>query len=277
MSNIDKTRENVPAKRTRTLPDPKEVPTLCLHVSEDAFFEGVLEVEGMEKPYQIIAVGLMTYSIKDALEKDNPVEKDLVISNVEEMISEYDFLANHKEENIFGGGKYVWRARLEKSIVKRLEKRLSQFITPELRECAVKQHARGKSTVNVIEYLLSPVHDTPNVFYFLAQKEAYIRQGIIKWLTPRLAYLRLGTSGFPQKYRGVWDSEREKYLEEISNVPLTNTTEQVKALSDLYLKLEDSLTSAETDRGRSQLASSMVKVMSGLYTLTRDPSLKLPE
>ena len=43
MSNIDKTRENVPAKRTRTLPDPKEVPTLCLHVSEDAFFEGSLK------------------------------------------------------------------------------------------------------------------------------------------------------------------------------------------------------------------------------------------
>ena len=79
-----------------------------------------------------------------------------------------------------------------------------------------KATCAGKSTVNVIEYLLSPVHDTPNVFYFLAQKEAYIRQGIIKWLTPRLAYLRLGTSGFPQKYRGVWDSEREKYLEEIS-------------------------------------------------------------
>ena len=55
-------------------------------------------------------------------------------------------------------------------------------------------------------------------------------------------------------------------------MPLTETVEQVHALSDLYSRLDDAFNSAETDRGKAQIAASMVKVMSGIYTrLTRDP------
>ena len=229
-----------------------------------------------EDGVRTIARATFSFSIKKVLETKHPVDNRFKAKDWESLCKEHDSLIEFKEDDFFGKGSYPYRAKVHASVANELQKWFPQFLTAQVRECAVIQHARGKSTVNVIRYLLSPDCETPNVFYHLCDYPTMVKV-ITEWLTPRLAYLKVGSSSFPKKYQELWQAEREAYLEEIKEIPLRETVEQVQALSDLYSRLDDAFNNAETDRGKAQLASSMVKVMSGLYTLTRDPSLQLPK
>lgn len=230
-----------------------------------------------KKGVEALAIAAALHSIKMALQdENNPAGRIKEIKNFEEANKHYDAIINHKDEDMFGRATFTFRKDFESLIRDKIDYWYPNFLTPELREAAVILHARGNTTVNVIKHLLSPTCKTPNVFSFLLTFFPYLEPSIIKWLTPRLAYLKLGSPEFPKKYQKLWHESRAGYLEEIRGVTLTEITEQVKALSDLYGKLQDAFNDAKDDSGRAKLAASMVKVMSGLYTLTRDPSLKLP-
>ena len=188
------------------------------------------------------------------------------------LVKEINRLRDAKTTDMFERKTYEYRTHIDNALYSILTAWLPRFITPTLRECVVRQHARGMSTGQVVDFLLSGASEQPNVFFYLSKQPMMSKQQIKAYLIPRLAYLRAGAVSFPQKYQELWESERKLYLSEIKDVPLTDTAEQVKALSQLYIQLQDAFDASETDRGKAQLSDAMVKVLSGLFTLTRDPA-----
>ena len=187
----------------------------------------------------IIARAVMAFSMKKALENNHPFKSKIKAEDWESICKEHDGIIGFKEEGFFGRVSYPFCDSFRRSVTQELQEWFPQFRTPELRERAVRLHARGNSTVNVIKAhsITQPVKRT-SVFYYLNQYPTADKR-IIDWLTPRLAYLKLGSSSFPKKYMEMWQEERAAYLDEIKEMPLTETVEQVQALSDLYSRLDD--------------------------------------
>lgn len=166
----------------------------------------------------------------------------------------------------------------------RRELRRSAFrytIGTKLREFAVRHHAAGLTTAEVISLVLdapqgeglTPLRDY--VRYFPSMKQA-----IRDYLSTQLNYLKRGQSRFPQKYIELWDQARQEHLQEIQHIPLTHVTEQVAAMQQHYDKLIDAFNalpdSPEYTRERERLTNAMNKTMSGIYQMTRDPAYPKP-
>ena len=155
-------------------------------------------------------------------------------------------------------------------------------IGSNLREFAVRHHAAGLTTAEVISRVLdapqgaglTPLRDY--VHYFPS-----MRQTIRDYLSTQLNYLRRGQPRFPQKYIGLWEQARQEHLNEIQHIPLTHVTEQVAALQQHYQKLLDAFNalpdSPEYTRERERLTNAMNKTMSGIYQMTRDPAYPKPQ
>ena len=151
-----------------------------------------------------------------------------------------------------------------------------------LREFAVRHHAAGLTTAEVISLVLdapqgeglTPLRDY--VRYFSS-----MRQAIRDYLSTQLNYLKRGQPRFPQKYIDLWQHARETHLHEIQHIPLTHVTEQVQALQQHYQKLLDAFNalpdSPEYTRERERLTNAMNKTMSGIYQMTRDPAFPKPQ
>ena len=211
--------------------------------------------------------------VRQVLEERHPTKtRGFTTEDLKALEKEITRLRTATTSDIFGRETYEYRARVDADVYREVEAWFPLFITPALRECVVKQHARGMSTGQVVDLLLSGASQQPTVFSYLSKLPMLPKQQIKAYLIPRLAYLRAGAVSFPQKYQELWESERKLYLSEIKDVPLTDTAEQVKALSQLYIQLQDAFDASETDRGKAQLSDAMVKVLSGLFTLTRDPA-----
>ena len=155
-------------------------------------------------------------------------------------------------------------------------------IGTKLREFAVRHHASGLTTAEVITLVLeSPQGDglTPlrdYVHYFPS-----MRQDIRDYLSTQLNYLKRGQSRFPEKYNDLWQLARETHLKEIQHIPLTHVTEQVQAMQQHYEKLKDAFDALPPDpeqtRERERLTNAMNKTMSGIYQMTRDPAFPKPQ
>ena len=197
----------------------------------------------------IIERAVMAFSIKKALENNHPFKSKIKAKDWNQSAKNTMALSASRGGELWKGIVSILQ-QFRRSVTQEMGRWFPQFLTPELRERAVKLHARGNSTVNVIKQILSPACKTPNVFYFWGQYPTADKR-IIDWLTPRFAYLKLGSSSFPKKYMEMWQEERAAYLDEIKEMPLTETVEQVQALSDLYSRLDDAFNNAETDRGQS--------------------------
>ena len=232
----------------------------------------VLGAEGAD----ITASAVSLFGICRVLEEKHPWQSKYTVKNLKSAVAEFFKICDHTEEHILSQKTYPYRSQFRGAVYKKASEFFKGFLTENLRIETVRQHARGMSTGNVVRYLLSPACEEISVFFHFIHYTSWNESDVRSWLTPRLAYLKLGSSSFPRKYHELWHSERAAYLEEIKNVPLVNTAEQVRALSDLYERLSDAFDSAETDRGKAMLAKSMVQTMSGIFTLARDPSIKLP-
>lgn len=255
-------------KKTLSFPEPHEIVPVCIYASKEAILERLAGWQSERKGADVMSRAAYTISLKEALENDHPANLKFEVNDTTAMLAEYTRIVNHTEGF---SNKCIWRVTFRNSIAYRIKKWFPMFLTADLREYAVRLHARGNSTSNVVKHLLSPASEIPNVFYYLNGLASDFEKHILDWLIPRLAYLKIGASSFPKKYMTLWQEEREAYLDEIKSMPLTETVEQVHALSDLYTRLDDAFNSSETDRGKAQIAASMVKTMSGIYTLTRDP------
>ena len=150
-----------------------------------------------------------------------------------------------------------------------------------LREFAVRHHAAGLTTAEVITLVLesphgeglTPLRDYAN--YFPAMK-----QDIRDYLSTQLNYLKRGQSRFPQKYIDLWEQARQEHLQEIQHIPLTHISEQVQAMQQHYDKLLDAFNALppgpEYTRERERLTNAMNKTMGALYQMTRDPAYPKP-
>ena len=269
MSNVVETQTDV------ALPSIEESHDLCFSLSADALAEKIKDWrEQGEEGADLVNRVVLCRSIKSALEQGHPYKEKFKAKDWETISKEHNAIVDHKDTDFAGRSQYPFKKSFQGAVIRRLLYWLPYLLTQSVRACAVRQHAFGNSTVNVIKYIVSPNCDTPNAFYYLFKRLHYFEAPILEWLTPRLAYLKVGSSSFPQKYSDLWRESRAEYLESIKDIPLTETPEQVKALSELYARLDAAFESAETERGKSLLANSMVKVMSGLYTLTCDPVFK---
>ena len=151
-----------------------------------------------------------------------------------------------------------------------------------LREFAVRHHAAGLTTAEVITLVLespqgeglTPLRDYANYF-------PVMKQDIRDYLSTQLNYLKRGQSRFPQKYIELWEQARQEHLHEIQHIPLTHVTEQVQAMQQHYQKLLDAFNalpdSPEYTRERERLTNAMNKTMSGIYQMTRDPAYPKPK
>ena len=222
-----------------------------------------------------VASAILIFSMRLLLEEEHPFKrKGFKSDRARSIIDEYWRVRNFEEtDNLFNKTTYPYRAKMRAGLYRKASVFFKHFLTPRIRELAVRQHARGMSTANVARYLISPVCEEVSIFHHFIAYEAELQSKVIQWLTPRLAYLKVGAHGFPQKYQELWESEREAYISEISSVPLTDTAEQVKALSDLYERLDDAFNESETEKGKAMLAKAMVQTMSGLFTLTREQNM----
>ena len=223
-----------------------------------------------EKKVNFAAHAVLLFSIRRVLEeKTHPWKPHFKGESIQEFVEAYNEILNHVDEPFPNRKIYPYRKEYEKAVFKIMSSLLKHFLTDSIREIAVSQHARNMSTGNVARYFISVACEKESVFYHIIRHQSNLESDIVAWLTPRLAYLKVGTPSFPVKYRELWHNERAAYLAEIKDVPLTNTSEQVKALSDLYRRLDDAFEASETDRGKAQLSASMVKCLSGLFALTR--------
>ena len=228
---------------------------------------------GKDGAHSIAAI-VYAYEIRRTLEENHPHKRKYKAKDYDALLEDWTTLVNFTDDDFFGRVKYPYRQDLYRTHESKMEKWYKYFLTQSLRECAVRLHARGYSTVNAIKFMLSPACETATPFSTIGNARSTLEKSVVDWLTPRLAPLKKGSPAFPKKYLELWDEAREAYLEEIQGVVLTETSEQVKALSELYMKLSDAFDASKDDNSKARLSASMVKVMSGLYTLTKDPSLK---
>lgn len=274
MSDIIEQKQALPVKPIPTRPEIREL--IFSHWKDwwDRFEDWESHGEAGAKSFALI---LYCYEMKRTLEEDHPVKRKYKAKDYDALLKEWSSLVNFKQEEFFGRVTYPYRQDLYRSHESNIGKWYKHFLTQSLREYAVRLHARGYSTVNAIKHILSPACEIPTPFSTVVLTRSTFEKPIIEWLTPRLAPLKKGSPAFPKKYLPLWEEEREAYLEEIQGVVLTETSEQVRALSELYMKLSDAFDASTDDKAKARLSDSMVKVMSGLYTLTRDPSRKLPK
>ena len=150
-------------------------------------------------------------------------------------------------------------------------------IGTKLREFAVRHHAAGLTTAEVISLVLdapqgeglTPLRDY--VRYFPMMKQA-----VRDYLSTQLNYLKRGQPRFPQKYNALWQQAREEHLHEVAHIPVTHVTEQVQAMQQHYDKLKDAFDALPPDpeytRECERLTNAMNKTMSGIYQMTSDPA-----
>ncbi|MDE0681573.1 MAG: hypothetical protein OXI63_01540, partial [Candidatus Poribacteria bacterium] len=111
---------------------------------------------------------------------------------------------------------------LQDTVCEELTEVIARFISDEHREAIVRYHARGLSTTEAIATLI--VEDS--IMNRLAQPDALGEQKLKDLLIPRLAYLKPGTTRWPEKkYGAVWREERQQYTEEISSTPFSTPAE----------------------------------------------------
>ena len=109
-----------------------------------------------------------------------------------------------------------------------LSEAIAGFISDEHREAIVRYHARGFSTTEAVTTLI--LEDS--TMKRLAQRDAIGKKKLKELLIPRLAYLKPGSTRWPEKkYGAVWREERQLYTQEISNTPFSTPAERIALLA----------------------------------------------
>ena len=276
MPDIVELRDSATGTADADFPNSDDFQELCFLDSESLWNRlSSWEGRGVEAA-DITASAIALWSICRVVGEKHPWKSNNTVENLKSALDEFFSICDHTEESVIGRKTYPHRVQFRGSMLKKSTEFFKLFLTEDIRMETVRQHARGMSTGNLVRYLLSPACEQISLFHSFVKYAPWGESEVRSWLVPRLAYLKMGSSSFPRKFHELWHSERAAYLEEIKDVPLINTAEQVKALADLYERLSDAFDSAETDKGKAMLAKSMVQTMSGIFTLARDPGIKLP-
>lgn len=146
---------------------------------------------------------------------------------------------------------------------------LGVFLTDDHRREIVTYHAHGLSTSEAVVQLVNS--DT-------VLQELY-GANLMGWdelrakLIHRLAYLKPGQSGWPEKkYGHTYREAREAYKREIQDIPLSSKPEQVALLVKHVQRIEKQLEAGGYDnKEMAVLTTQLIKTMDSLRRLTDDP------
>ncbi len=143
---------------------------------------------------------------------------------------------------------------------------ISKFISDTHREAVVRYHARGFSTAEAITALM---HED-SIMRRLAQTDAIGMQKLRDILIPRFAYLKPGTTRWPQqKYGAVWQEAREEYTHEINNIPLSSPVERAALLAKHAERVNTALENNQYSAAAFQaLTQSLTKTLESLEKLS---------
>ena len=214
----------------------------------------------------VIAMREFLYTKKD-------VERG-TLTSVDEVIDKYHSVARWDD----------WHQERRTSyILWNLKSSCFQYtIGSDLREFAVRHHACGLTTAEVISLVLDkPQGEGLTPLRYYADYFPTMRQTCRDYLSTQLNYLKRGQVRFPKKYNDLWEAARAEHLQEIQHLPLTHVTEQVEAMQQHYQKLKDAFDALppapEYTRERERLTNAMMKTMSAIYMMTRDPAYPKPQ
>ncbi len=155
---------------------------------------------------------------------------------------------------------------IRRTIHTELTEVISKFISGTHREAIVRYHARGFSTAEAITALM---HED-SIMNRLAQPDALGMQQLRDILIPRFAYLKPGTTRWPQqKYGAVWQEAREEYTHEINNIPLSSPVERASLLAKHAQRVNAALDNNEYSASAFQsLTQSLTKTLESLEKLS---------
>ena len=204
-------------------------------------------------------------------------EKDVArgtLTSVDEVIDKYHSVSKWDDWN---------QERRNSYILRDLKSSCFQYIIgSNLREFAVRHHACGLTTAEVISLVLDkPQGEGLTPLRYYADHYPTMQQTCRDYLSTQLNYLKRGQARFPKKYNDLWEAARAEHLQEIQHLPLTHVTEQVEAMLQHYEKLKDAFDALppvpEYTRERERLTNAMMKTMSAIYMMTRDPAYPKPQ
>lgn len=143
-----------------------------------------------------------------------------------------------------------------------LQRWVPAFITDEHREFIVRCHAHGLSTAGAVTELIWE----DSTMERLSQPDAVGFKELKSVLVPRFAYLKPGTTRWPEKkYGELWHKEREQHKRALRDIPLTSATEQTVLLAKHAGRLNNLLENDEHSPADWQLlTNSLVKTLDSL-------------
>ena len=146
-----------------------------------------------------------------------------------------------------------------------LSEAIAGFISDEHREAIVRYHARGFSTTEAVATLI--LEDS--TMKRLAQRDAIGKKKLKELLIPRLAYLKPGSTRWPEKkYGAVWQEAREQYIQEINNTPFSTPAERIALLANHAERVNHTLKSKQHSVNDLQvLTESLTKTLESLEKL----------
>lgn len=158
---------------------------------------------------------------------------------------------------------------------------LRACVTDDLRCVFVRMHARNFSTRRIIDHIFGGASyerafDAVCKEYQCALHPWFVfvdlcgLENIAAYLLPRLSYLRMQNSRFPEKYNAVWNEARTGYLAEVRQIPLATEGEQLGELTDMYRKLKYVFDQSSDDpSAMARLSTSMIRILGAIHMLTK--------
>ena len=155
---------------------------------------------------------------------------------------------------------------MKKDIREKLTKVIARFISDEHREAIVRYHARGISTAEAVEVLITE----SSVMQRLAQRDAIGEKHLKQLLISRLAYLKPGTARWPEKkYGSIWREERQLYIQEINNTTFSTPAERIALLANHAERVNRILNNKEHSvEALRSLTQSLIKTVESLEKLS---------
>lgn len=143
---------------------------------------------------------------------------------------------------------------------------ISHFISDAHREFIVRCHARGIATAEAVSTLMRE----DKTLSRLAEVDVMGTPNLRRALVTRLAYLKPGTARWPErKYGAIWREAREQHKQDIGDIPLTSSMEQVAVLAKHVDYINETLYDSNHSVNAVQvLTDALIKTVEALQKLS---------
>ena len=155
-----------------------------------------------------------------------------------------------------------------------LRQHLSSFISDEHRAFIVRCHARGFSTSDAVKELIK----TDETLKRLSQMHVLGEPQLRTFLIPRLAYLKPGSSRWPEaKYGATWREAREAHKQTLRDIRFTSQEEQAALLAKQVDRINNELERGGHSLVEMQLLTNMlIKTVESLRKLSAVDEQQIP-